>query len=418
MSKRSSKKRSLPRRILRSILFFLLFLFISANLFILLSGRLYLYKGIANTYLIGKSGPGIFDKDVFASSTIQKAGQALPWKKGTPVSKLNVQDEAFMNSLKTSSFLVFRGDSLLVEKYWGEHDVNTVSNSFSAAKTFVALLVGIAIEEGKIQSLDEPVGHYLKAFSEGAKSKITIRHLLMMASGLDWEESGKNPLSENAESYYGTDLFGLVNRQKVIEEPGKRFNYQSGNSQLLGFIIEKATGMNLSKYAYQKIWAKIGTEHDAYWSLDQENGDEKAFCCLYGTSRDFGRLGKLILQQGKWGNEQVVPLWYMQELVKNPVMSTEEGIPNFRYGLHIWTYPRAVDPVYYCRGILGQYIISVPSQNLVIVRTGFLREKNIVIPEKYKNDQQYIRAHALQVGHPADLFKYIATAEKLVSTTK
>jgi len=415
MSKRSPKKRSLPRRILRSFLFFLLFILISANLFILLSGRLYLYKGIANTYLIGKSGPGIFDKDVFASSTIAKAGQALPWEKGTVISQLDAPDEAFMQSLETSSFLVFRGDSLLVEKYWGGHNVQTVSNSFSAAKTFVALLVGIAIEEGKIKSLDEPVGHYLSAFSEGAKSRITIRHLLMMSSGLDWEESGKNPLSENAESYYGTDLFGLVNRQKAVEAPGKRFNYQSGNSQLLGFIIEKATGKDLSEYAYEKIWAKIGTEHDAYWSLDKENGAEKAFCCLYGTSRDFGRLGKLILQKGKWGDQQVVPLWYMEELVKNPVMSTEEGVPNFRYGLHIWTYPQENKQVYYCRGILGQYIISIPAENLVIVRTGFLREKNIVIPDNRKRDRAYIQAHALQVGHPADLFKYIAIGEKLAA---
>lgn len=414
MSKNRSKLGKAVRKLVRITLFTLLFILISANLFIILSGRFYLYKGIANTYLKGKSGPGIYDRDVFAYSTIKRADHIFKWQEKPKKIQLSAADSKFMENLNSSSFLVFRGDSLLVEKYWGIHQKETVTNSFSAAKTFVALLVGIAVEEGKIKNLDEPAGNYLPEFKEGAKSKITIRHLLMMASGLDWEESGKNPLSENAESYYGSDLYGLVTRQKAIEAPGKRFNYQSGNSQLLGFIIEKATGIKLSVYAYQKIWSKIGTEHDAYWSLDKENGDEKAFCCLYGTSRDFGRLGKLILQEGNWNGEQVVPRWFMQEMVKTPDMTTEEGVPNFRYGLHIWTYLGGDSPVYYCRGILGQYIISIPAENLVIVRTGSKRNDNFDIPEMYKNNQDYIRKNEMKVGHPTDLFEYISTAKRMV----
>jgi CubicO group peptidase (beta-lactamase class C family) len=398
----------ITKRGIRFLLFLLLFLFISVNLFVLLSGRLYLYKGIANTYLKGKTGPGIYDKDVFYSSTIPKAEKPFQWIEAKVDLPQHAAEFKFMEKLKTTSFLVFKGDSLLVERYWGEHSRETVSNSFSAAKTVVALLIGCAIEEGKITSLDEPVATYLTSFQPEDKRAITIRHLLMMASGLDWEESGKNPLSENAESYYGSDLWGLVNRQKVIAEPGKKFMYQSGNSQLLGFIIEKATGKSVSEYAYQKIWSKIGTEHDAYWSLDKENGDEKAFCCLYGTSRDFGRLGKLILQRGIWENDTIIAPTFMDEMVKNPTMTTEEGVPNLRYGLHIWTYYlENNEPVYYCRGILGQYIFSIPSENLVIVRTGFEREKNIdPATTKFVDPKK--------VGHPADLFEYISVARKWV----
>ncbi len=414
MSKNQSKLGKIIRKFFRVTLFTLLFILISVNLFILLSGRFYLYKGIANTYLKGKSGPGIYDRDVFPYSTIKHSNDIFKWAESKSTYKMDAAASRYMENLNTTSFLVFRGDSLLFEKYWGEHNKETVSNSFSAAKTFVALLVGIAVEEGKIKSLDEPVGNYLPEFKDGAKGKITIRHLLMMASGLDWEESGKNPLSENAESYYGDDLYGLVTRQKAIEAPGKRFNYQSGNSQLLGFIIEKATKTKLSKYAYQKIWAKIGTEHDAYWSLDKDNGDEKAFCCLYGTSRDFGRLGKLILQEGNWNGEQVVPRWYVREMVKTPEMTTEEGVPNMRYGLHIWTYLGGNEPVYYCRGILGQYIISIPSKNLVIVRTGSKRNKNYEIPEMHKKDPDYIHKNQSKIGHPTDLFVYISQALKVV----
>ena len=184
-----------------------------------------------------------------------------------------------------------------------------------------------------------------------------------MASGLDWKESSKDPLSENAESYYGSDLYGLVHRQKRISEPGKLFNYQSGNSQVLGFIVEKATGMGLSDYLQEKIWKPMGAEHEAYWSLDEENGDEKAFCCLYSTARDFGKLGKLILNKGKMNGRQIIPEWYMEELVSLAPMDTEEGIKNQRYGLHIWIYKDPIENIAYCRGIKGQYIMSLPKEN-------------------------------------------------------
>jgi CubicO group peptidase (beta-lactamase class C family) len=225
-----------------------------------------------------------------------------------------------------------------------------------------------------------------------------------MSSGLDWEESSSNPLSENAESYYGTDLYGLVTRQKAVSPPGKMFNYQSGNSQLLGFILEKASGKTVAEYTQEKIWKRIGSEHDSYWSLDKENGNEKAFCCLYATARDFGKLGKLILQQGKWGTDQVVPLWFMKEIGVNPKLGTDEGVTNKRYGLHIWTYMGEKEPIYYCRGIKGQYIISIPAENLVIVRLGLKRKDTFVIPEDKKNDQKYRKENEAKIGHPSDLF--------------
>lgn len=393
------------KKILKTVLYTILALLLLANLFIILSGRFYLYKGISQTYFKGRSGPSIYDRDIFAYSTIKKSDSIFVWKSGKHKIPLNQNEEHFMQSVKSSSFLVFKGEELIHESYWNGHDKNTVSNSFSAAKTFVSLLIGIAWQEGKIKSLDDKAGDYLESFKEKGKDRITIRHLLLMSSGLDWRESGKNPLSENAASYYGTDLYNLVTRQKSIEVPGKRFNYQSGNSQLLAYILEKATGQDLSAYAYDKIWSKIGTEHDAYWSLDTEKGDEKAFCCLYGTSRDFGRLGKLIEQNGVWNGKQIISEAYMKQLFENPSMSTDEGVPNYRYGLHIWTYLGGASPVYYCRGILGQYIISIPAEDLVIVRTGMARKPTV---EADKNKYR--------IGHPSDLFAYISTAKRIAKT--
>lgn len=416
----SKKPNSIARKIkkaLRFFLYFILGLFILVNLFILLSGRFYIYKGIRHTYFEGRTGPGIYDLSVFPYSTLSKADSTENWLKSKKYNsfQLSKADQDFLKSIESRAFLVFKNDSLVFENYYGNHTESTVSNSFSAAKTVVALLVGIAIEEGKIKSIDEPVGNYIAAYKSHGKEKITIRHLLMMSSGLDWEESGANPLSENAESYYGTDLFGLVTRQNAIEEPGKKFNYQSGNSQLLGFIIEKATGQSVSEYTQEKIWKQIGTEHEAYWSLDKENGDEKSFCCIYATARDFGRLGQLIVQNGQWRNKQIVPLWYMKEMVKTPKLSTEEGIVNMRYGLHIWTYIGDKTPIYYCRGIKGQYIISIPSENLVIVRLGMKRNDNFVIPEEKKGDKAYCKANNAKVGHPSDFFTFLRLGREIAA---
>ena len=417
MASTPNKIIGLLKKTTRFFLYTILAIFILANIFIILSGRFYIYKCIRHTYLAGQSGPSIYELDIFAHTTLAKADSTIKW---IPASNFNKNqptalDLSFMNSLETRAFLVFKGDSIVYEKYFDKHAINTVSNSFSAAKTVVALLVGIAVDEGKIKSLDEPVFNYIPEFSTNGKEKITIRHLLMMSSGLDWEESASNPLSDNAESYYGSNLYRLVTRQKAITPPGKAFNYQSGNSQLLGFIVEKATGKSVSEYTQEKIWNRIGTEHEAYWSLDKENGDEKSFCCLYATARDFGRLGKLILQEGRCGKQQVVPLWYMKEMCKIPDLTTEENVPNKRYGLHIWSYQGEKNPIYYCRGIKGQYIISIPTENLVIVRLGLKRNDNFVIPEEQKKNKDYYKRNEAKIGHPTDFFKFLRLGRKLAS---
>lgn len=402
-------------KLIKAFFVFLLAIVILVNLFILLSGRTYLYKGIANTYLIGKTGPDIYDLDVFAFAKLKKSQQGFHWKTNDGFNKYRLSKEELGIHLKTKSaaFLVFKGDDLLYEKYWNKHKEGTVSNSFSAAKTVVALLVGIAIKEGKIKSLNDPVGSYLPAFLSEDKRDITIRHLMQMASGLDWEESGKNPLSTNAESYYGTDLYGLVSRQKGISKPGTVFNYQSGNSQLLSFIVEKATGQKIWEYAQEKLWLKIGTQSDAFWSLDHENGAAKAFCCLYATARDFGRIGKLIANYGNWQGTQVVPHEFMKEMFLSKAKKTEEEIENNCYGMHIWTYHDGVDEVYYCRGILGQYVAVIPNKNLVFVRLGQKRLPYNTYKDYLLEKKKGRKAQLKNINHPKDFMYFLKTAKRI-----
>jgi CubicO group peptidase (beta-lactamase class C family) len=234
-----------------------------------------------------------------------------------------------------------------------------------------------------------------------------------MAAGFDWKESGSNPISEAAEAYYGDDLYGLVTRQQIVEKPGTKFNYQSGDTQILGFILQKATGKSISEYTEEKLWKPMGAGHQAFWSLDKENGIEKAFCCIYATPRDFSLIGLLLLNKGKIGNNQIVPKWYINEMVKTPALATEENIRNLRYGWHIWTYKNKGNPVYYCRGLKGQYIMAIPSKQLLVVRLGMEREDNFEIPKSKENDRKFNQQYDERVGHPMDLFVYLKMAEKI-----
>lgn len=405
---------------LRFLMYTFVAVFIALNLFVLLSGRFYLYKGFVNTYLVGEMGPTIYDLDVFYNDAINNDPKhASKWDLSSFYNKQSISKEhrEYLEELETSAFIVIHKDSVLYEEYWDKHDEKTVSNSFSMAKSVVALLIGIAIEEGQIKSLDDPIGNYIPEFNMGKKKNITIRHLLAMASGLDWEESGKNPLSDNAESYFGSDLYAHVTSQKVISEPGETFIYQSGNTQLLGFVLKSTTGKTVSEYAEEKIWKKIGMESEGFWSLDRKDGNEKAFCCVYSTARDFAKLGKLLLDSGKYEGQQIVPKWYFDEMLTPAKTKEEDGRVNRRYGLHFWLYYGMSDPVYFYRGLLGQYIIAIPEQDLLIVRLGSKRIPDFQIPEQFKNDQQYVNDNLDNIGHAPDFFQYIQLGKMIKSQT-
>ncbi|MFN3341270.1 MAG: serine hydrolase domain-containing protein [Flavobacteriales bacterium] len=349
-------------------------LLILANAFILISGRTYIYKAVACTYLVGQSGPGILDLEYFPKREV--ANQiAEPW----PVhpdyasAKLLPEQQKILDQYKSTSFLIFRRDTLVLEYYTGGFDEHTVSNSFSMAKSLVSLLCGIAIDEGKIKGVDQPVSDFIPSFAEGEKSKLTLWHLLTMSAATDWSESGGNPLSHNAEAYYGWDLEGMIEDTKVEGEPGKKFYYQSGITLILGYCVYKATGVPLAEYASEKVWKNIGAEQPAYWSLDKEGGLEKSYCCLYATGRDFARLGKLYMHAGAWNGKRIVSSDWVQQSITPAELIDEDGSKNQRYGYQWWITQYEGKKVFYMRGILGQYVICYPEEDLIIVRTGHKR---------------------------------------------
>jgi CubicO group peptidase (beta-lactamase class C family) len=379
------------KKILKWIGILLLIIIIGFNLFILFTGRYYLYAGISDTYLKGRLTPAIDEYYNFENRTIATATpQEWPNGKNYNSKQLAAQYEEKNKRLGTVAYLVIKNDSVRFEKYYDRFTDSSRVNSFSMGKTFVSILVGIAIDEGKIKSADEPVGDFVPYYKTGNNSKLTIRHLLTMSSGIDFDEDYNNPLAFPAQAYYGTDLEKLLYKYKVTEEPGKVFKYLSGNTEILGLVLEKATGKHISDYASEKLWKPMGAKMPAFWSLDHKDGLEKAYCCFNSNARDFARFGQLFLDSGRWHGKQLVSEAWVRQSVKLAGLIDDDGSPNLRYGYSWWILPEYKGhSIFYARGIKGQYIIVIPDQKMVIVRLGQKREK-----EK-KHD------------HPVDLFDYI-----------
>ena len=345
----------------------LLSILLGINLYALLSGKTYFYKAIRYNFA------GVDDYKLFENRTIRKSTQPQPWLQSTSFNQKAISSElkSTLDSLETFAFLIIKNDSIVYESYSDGYGTSSYSNSFSVAKSVVGILVGAALRDGKIKHIDQPVADFLPNF-EGEKSKITIRHLLTMSSGLNWDESYTSPFSMTTEAYYGDDLPKLISKLEAIEEPGKVYNYLSGNTQLLGLIVEKATGKHLSEYAEAKLWQPMGMENDALWCLDKANGTEKAYCCINSNARDFARLGKLYLNKGNWNGIQIVDTAFVNESTQPAsLLDPDDKQPIDYYGLHWWLYPDCNGmEVFYARGILGQYIIVIPEENIIIVRLG------------------------------------------------
>ena len=319
--------------------------------------------------------PVINDLETFERHTVRHdTAHVWQWHKADTYNRyrLSPEDSAYLDSLHTVSFLVIRGDSLLFESYRDGWNDTLTSNIYSATKTIVGLLAGIAWDEGKIHSLDDPVSRYIPTYTKGKQAQVTIRHLLTMSGGMAWDESYASLFSVTTHGYYGNDLYKLVTNLGVTEEPGVQYSYRSGETQLLAFVIETATGQTLSQYAEEKLWRPMQAERDAYWLLDKKNGDEKAFCCFHTTARDVARFGKLMLDHGNWHGRQLVSRRYMDEMLRPASYLKDQWghNPLNYYGLQTWLFPYQGDTIPCMRGMLGQYIFAIPSEDAIVVRLG------------------------------------------------
>jgi CubicO group peptidase (beta-lactamase class C family) len=335
----------------------------------------YMYKAVVYNFA------DIDDNDIFDQRVIKASETPQPWPLAAKYNKVELPSELekLHQDLQSVAFILIHNDSILYEKYWQGYSDKSLSNSFSMAKSIVSILVGTAIKDGKIESVEQPVSDFLPGFKKGDKAKIKIKHLLWMSSGLNWDESYSNPLSATTEAYYGSDLKKLIKRLEAVEPPGKEFSYKSGDTQVLSLVLKAATGKSLSELAEEKLWKPLGAEHKAEWSLDQPEGIEKAYCCFYSNARDFARIGKLYLHNGIWNGDTIVPPTYVQASLKPNGLpdAGDKAEVNF-YGYQWWLIPNYKgQDIFYARGILGQYVIVIPEKNIVIVRLGKERGERI-----------------------------------------
>jgi CubicO group peptidase (beta-lactamase class C family) len=356
----------------------------------------YLKKALIYQYV------DIDDHDIFETSTV-KAGSPLPWNLAKDYNRITIKDslKKKMEIYKTIAYLVIQNDSIKYEEYWDTYSDSSLSNAFSATKSIISLLVGCAIDDGNIKSLDQKVIDFFPEFAGGYGNELTIKDLLTMSSGLNWDESYGSPFSKTTQAYYGNNLKKLIFELKVTEKPAQKFNYLSGNTQLLGFILEKATGKSLSEYASEKLWKPLGAQHDALWYLDKKDGMEKAYCCFTSNARDFARIGKLLLDSGRCNGKQIVPASYIAQLSQaDTFLSDENNKKVDYYSLHWWIADYNGMKVTYARGILGQYIFVIPEMNAIVVRLGHERDK------AYKNH------------HPLDVYTYLDIAMQILEKNK
>ena len=356
---------------MKKALKYILAIFVILNFLIILSGKSWLYKAVSVTYLKGHTSSYIDDYIHFPSNSI-KNGNHQEWLVSKEYNKAQLPEfiKPINDKLGTVAYVVIKNDSIIFEEYWNGYSADSSSNSFSMAKSWISTLVGIAIKEGKIESINQKACDFLPEFCEGDNSKIIIKHLLTMSSGLDWDEDYHDPLGQTAEAYFAPNLKEQMMRLKAVETPGEIFKYHSSCSQLLAFIVESATGQSVNEYTSEKLWKPMGAKHPALWNTDTKRGDEKAFCCINSNARDFARLGKLYMNQGNWNGTQLLDSNYVKEATSVANLIDEDGNKNVNYGYQFWIANRKGLDVYYTRGLWGQYVICIPEKDMIIVRLG------------------------------------------------
>ena len=351
----------------------------------------YLLKATRTIYLNGHTTAFLKDYEVFDNRTID-ASTAQPWANHKDYNNANITErlEDTNKDLGTIAYVIIKNDSVWFETYYEDFGVDSKSNSFSMVKSMVSAMLGKAIMEGHIESLDQPVSDFFPEFSDGLGAKLTVGDLSSMSSGLEWDEAYYSPFSITTRAYFYDDLEKMMLELDITSEPGTAFKYLSGNTQLLGMVIEKATGQTLSEYLSNKFWKPFGAEHAALWQLDSEEGGlEKAYCCLASNARDFARFGKLYKDHGRWNGQQILDSAFVAKSVTPRFPESPE------YGYGWWLHQQDGKDFFMMRGHLGQYVIVEPNDNVIIVRLGhkkspdagigvFTKDISIYIEEAYK----------------------------------
>jgi CubicO group peptidase (beta-lactamase class C family) len=289
--------------------------------------------------------------------------------------------ERFLTRSATTSFLVVKDDTLVYEHYFNGYQRDSVVTSFSMAKSFDSTLVGIAIDDGKIGSVQDPITKYLPELAKRDPrfAQITIRDLLMMSAGLRYDE--KAPYHDNDVTYHAPDLRrAALEKTTIVDTPGKYWLYNNYHPLLLGLVLERVTGMSVTAYLQDKLWGPLGMEYPASWSINgDQNGLEKMESGINARPIDFAKFGRLMLNHGQWEGKQIVsPAWVEQATQpEEKPASYYRDEPFFVSQGHYYKYfwwgdkrPEG-ESDFHAVGNKGQYIYVSPQKQVIIFRNGF-----------------------------------------------
>ena len=321
----------------------------------------------------------IDDHKIFPYTEVNTGNKTFYFEDGTnsklaqKINKLSISltkgesyslSEILDKKTETTAFLIIKNDSILYENYFEGYKRDSISNIFSVSKSVTSLLLGIAIDEGIINNVNDPITKYIPELSEANDkfNQMTIEHLLNMRSGLKFDESYSSPFDEVSKLYYGKNQIGQIKKLKFENEPGEKRNYQSVSTTLLGIAIERATGMELGKYLEAKIWIPLEMENPATWSVDDKNNrNTKAFCCLNTTAIDLAKIARLVLNNGEFEGKQIISKEWIQKIV---TPNKENDCYQYQW------YSEDCSENFYAIGILGQQLFVNPKTKMILVRLG------------------------------------------------
>ena len=297
-------------------------------------------------------------RDIPASDALKE----LP--EGPPLA-LDLDLDAYVQENRHAAIVVVHNGEIRLETYGLEFNDKGRWTSFSVAKSLTSTLVGAAVVDGYIESLDDPVSKYIPGLAGSAYDDVTVEQLLTMSSGVRWIEDYEDPTSDVAlfNNHVADDgSSNLVSYMKTLPRAhpaGEVWNYSTGETNLIGILVSEATGKTLADYLAEKIWGPYGMEADASWLLN-EDGTEISGCCIQATTRDFARFGQFMLDGAVVNGQAVVPAGWIEQATTKQI---ENGMPGQGYGFQWWTYDYGA---YAADGIFGQGIFIDPTRNLVI----------------------------------------------------
>ena len=296
---------------------------------------------------------------------------------------------SYMAAHNTSGLLVLKNGKIVLERYGLGRKPSERWTSFSVAKSVTSTLVGAAIADGKIKSLEDKVSTYLPDLKGSAYDDVTIRQLITMTSGVKWNEDYSDPNSDVAQVGISTAEPGInptvayMRKLPRATPPGTKFVYDTGETDLTGILVSTAVGKPLSAYLSEKVWKPFGMEQDAVWMTDQ-GGHERGGCCLSMTLRDYARLGQFLLEDGVAQGKPVTPKgWVADASAYHVKFGSEVEPPELGYGYFFWLMPGG----YAAEGIFGQQIFVFPQDGIVIAVNSAWTEAD--------NDKDWAAQHAM-----------------------